>query len=65
MKRNIISIVSVIIFALITSCDDNEDFGGDTRDFDTVTVYAAYGADAYTADVAVGEDTSQSAGWHL
>ena len=58
MKRNIMSIVSVIVFALIFSCDDNENFGGDTRDFDTVIVYAAYGADAYTADPAVWKDES-------
>jgi hypothetical protein len=61
MKIKIMSIVSVIIFAFITSCDDDDNFGGDTRDFDTVYVYAAFEADAYTADAAQWEDTSNPA----
>jgi hypothetical protein len=55
MKRITMLVLSVFIFALMTSCSENSD---DTMEiFTTVRAFASFGTEAYTADVGVGTDT--------
>ena len=58
MKRNIMSLLSVIIFVLFASCDD---MGGNTEPFTTVSVFATFEENAYSSDVTVKIDTSDPA----
>ena len=57
MKRNfmfMLSILSVLIFVLLASCDD---MGGNTEPFNSVSVFATYEDQAYSADVVSQSDT--------
>lgn len=56
MKRFMMLVLSVFIFALMASCSENG--GGSTEEiFKSVRAYAAYDTEAYTADVGEGEDS--------
>ena len=58
MKRNIMSVLSVIILMLCASCDD---MGGNTEPFTTVEVFATFEDSPYNSDAVVKEDTSDPA----
>lgn len=55
MKRFMMLVLSVFIFALMASCDDGSSDSTE-KIYTTVRVYAAYDEEAYQADVGVGED---------
>lgn len=62
MKRFIMLVLSVFIFALMASCSDDGSSHGDSAEiFTTVRAFATYETEAYTADVGEGEDTDDPA----